>query len=71
MDGTTGQLLNCPNCERVGKKQFLGRIMPNGDLIVLRFHHGTTIVKSENYSLACGCGFKFDISGTVIQKNYV
>ena len=63
---TEGQLLPCPNCERSGKKQYLGRVLPNGDLIVLRFHHGTTLIKASSYQLACGCGFKFDISGTVV-----
>lgn len=66
----TGQLIACPACLNKGKQQYLGRILPNGDLIVLRFHHGTTLIKASNYYLVCGCGFKFDVSGTVIQAHY-
>ena len=63
-----GFLIECPNCAKLGKKQILGRVMPTGDLMVLRFHHGTTLVKTSSYQLICGCGFTFDISGTVVTS---
>jgi len=62
----TGQLIACPACQNQGKQQYLGRVLPNGDLIVLRFHHGTTLIKASQFQLVCGCGFVFDISGTVV-----
>lgn len=65
-----GRLLACPICAKVGKKQILGKLLTNGDLIVLRFHHGTTIVKSPTFEVNCGCGYIFNISGTVITENY-
>lgn len=64
MDGT---LLACPNCARSAKPQILGRLMTNGDLLVLRFHSGTTLLHSERYSLQCGCGFVYQIMGTTIE----
>lgn len=66
----SGQLLQCPSCIQSGKTQYLGSVQPNGDLIVLRFHHGTTIIKAESYSLGCGCGFSFSVSGTAITEVY-
>lgn len=64
----TGFLVDCPNCAREGKKQVLGRITPSGDLVVLRFHHGTTLIKAQEYQLVCGCGYTMDIQGTIIQS---
>jgi hypothetical protein len=63
-----GQLLECPLCKEKGKRQVLGKVLNNGDLLVLRFHHGTTICRSESYSLMCGCGFAYNVSGTVITN---
>ena len=63
-----GVLIECPNCAKLGKKQILGRMLTNGDMLVLRFHHGTTILRANEYSLVCGCGYIFDISGTVITQ---
>lgn len=65
-----GQLIECPNCVRTGKRQILGRVLDDGDLLVLRFHHGTTIIRSPRHELICGCGYGFTISfGTVIEQN--
>lgn len=63
MDGT---LLYCPNCQYSPKPQVLGRLLSNGDLMILRFHSGTTVLHSEHYDLRCGCGFTYSIDGTVI-----
>lgn len=63
-----GRLLSCPNCETLGKKQILGKVLDTGDLLVLRFHHGTTLFRTTQYSLICGCGYGFDISGTVVTN---
>lgn len=61
-----GQLVECPACQRSGKKQILGRVLDNGDFLVLRFHHGTTLLRAAQYELICGCGMLFNISGTVV-----
>lgn len=60
-------LLPCPVCATTPKPQILGRILPNGDLLVLRFHSGTTILRGEHMSLGCGCGFMYFINGTIIE----
>lgn len=62
-----GNLIECPVCKEVGKKQILGRLLETGELMVLRFHHGTTIIKSLEYSVVCGCGYALKVSngGTV------
>lgn len=65
-----GQLVICPNCALIGKKQVLGKVLANGDLLVLRFHHGTTIVRAVEFSIVCGCGYSHSVSGAVPQ-NYV
>lgn len=66
-----GQLIECPNCVRTGKRQILGRLLENGDLLVLRFHHGTTIIRSTKHELICGCETGFTIEGTVVLQNIV
>lgn len=66
-----GKLLACPTCLQQGIKQYLGKILDTGDMLVLRFHHGTTILRSKEYSVVCGCGYTFNISGgTVITEEY-
>jgi len=61
-----GTLLYCQTYEHPNKPQVLGRLLSNGDLLVLRFHSGTTLLHSDKYDLACGCGFSYHIEGTVI-----
>ena len=63
-----GFLVECPHCAGQGVKQILGRVMPTGELLVLRFHHGTTLLKALSYELKCGCGFSWNISGTVVTS---
>lgn len=58
-------LIQCPNCFKVGKKQILGRILEDGSFLILRFHHGTTIVKADKYSIVCGCGYEHAVGGTI------
>ena len=62
----SGSLLYCENCRHSDKPQVLGRILDTGELLVLRFHSGTTLLKSDQYQLSCGCGFTYIISGTVV-----
>jgi hypothetical protein len=64
----SGRLIACPICASKGIKQILGKVLDNGNLIVLRFHHGTTIVTAEKYSIVCGCGQTFNVSGTVVTE---
>ena len=63
-----GLLLECPECAKEGKKQILGRLMTNGDMLVLRFHHGTTILRASEYQLVCGCGYTYNIQGTIASS---
>jgi hypothetical protein len=65
-----GKLIMCPTCYLAGKKQILGKVQNNGDLLVLRFHHGTTLIQADNYKLTCGCGYYFSVSGTVVTNQY-
>jgi hypothetical protein len=63
-----GMLVECPECAMRGVKQILGRVLTNGDFMVLRFHHGTTIIRTSQYELVCGCGYVFNIAGTVVAS---
>lgn len=65
----TSNLIICPMCAKVGKKQILGRLLPNGQFLVLRFHHGTTIIQSTQYSIVCGCGYQVNITMGQISVN--
>ena len=65
MNKNDGTLLYCPVCTI--KTQVLGRLLPTGELLVLRFHSGTTLLKSDSYTLSCGCGFTYFISGMNIE----
>lgn len=72
MNNTDGQLVECPNCQRSGKRQILGRVLNSGQLLVLRFHHGTTLISTTApLQLVCGCEYGFTIMGTVIEQNIV
>jgi len=62
---TEGTLLRCPLC--TVKAQVLGRILPNGEVLILRFHSGTTIVQSAKLTLSCYCGFTYMISNGSIE----
>ena len=62
-----GLLLYCEGpCKYSPKPQVLGRLLDNGDLLVLRFHQGTTVIRGEHKECACGCGFTIRIEGTAI-----
>lgn len=63
----SGSLLYCPNCQFSTKPQVLGRLLTNGDLLVLRFHSGTTLLHSNKYVISCGCGFLYEIQGTTVM----
>jgi hypothetical protein len=73
MNESTGQLIECPNCVRTGKRQILGRVLNTGELLVLRFHHGTTLISTQPNPiiLRCGCSYGFTISGTVVVQNII
>jgi len=58
---TNGTLLYCQSFEHPDKPQVLGRLLTNGDLLVLRFHSGTTVLHCNHYELYCGCGFFYHI----------
>ena len=70
-----GSLIVCPNCARRLDKegqpinQVLGRVMDDGNFMVLRFHHGTTILNvGSDYSVKCGCGYEYHVAhGTSVM----
>ena len=66
-----GTLLECQNCAKTGKRQILGRVLNSGELLVLRFHHGTTLISTDQapLKLVCGCEYGFTIMGTVVEQN--
>ncbi len=66
----TQQLLVCPNCQSLGKRQILGSLRPDGSLLILRHSHGTTLIQAASLSLGCGCGFVFTIAQGAVQTNY-
>ena len=63
----SGSLLYCLHCMGGQKPQVLGRLLDNGDLLILRFHQGTTLLHAEHITLSCGCGFSYLINGTIIS----
>ena len=62
----SGSLLYCDNCRHTSKPQILGRLLETGELLILRFHSGTTLLKTNQYQLSCGCGYTIMISGTAV-----
>jgi uncharacterized Zn finger protein len=51
------KLLICPNCFSQGKKEVLGELDEEGNLVIMRFHNGTTKVISPLMMVKCGkCG---------------
>ncbi len=63
-------LIECPICAKVGKRQILGRILDNGYFAVRRFHHGSTIICANNYTVSCACGYTCQISSGTIVVNH-
>lgn len=69
----SGTLLSCPICQVTPHPngrlfpQILGRLMPNGQLVILRFRQGTTVIQSGNVTLQCGCGFSYYIEGNHVM----
>lgn len=64
----TGTLITCPIC--VDKKPVLGRLTETGQFLVLRFHHGTTLIQSSEYTITCGCGYAVHIANGTIVTNH-
>jgi len=68
-----GTLLDCPICRITPNKdgdihpQFLGRLLPNGEVMILRFGSKFTIIQSPSITLSCSCGFSYYIQGTHIE----
>jgi hypothetical protein len=63
-------LVYCPKCELKGKKEVLGALN-KGRFIVLRFHKGETIIKSESFDVYCGkCGCRVYYRRTKLTSNY-
>lgn len=65
-----GTLLYCAICKYTEKPQILGRLLQDGNLLILRFHSGTSLLKCDDYQLSCSCGFAFlihqgSIAGTI------
>src|SRR3990167_9403089 len=47
-------LIICPSCSKRGLIQVLGEISPDGDLLVMRFKKGLTIIKGGEFEVECG-----------------
>lgn len=50
------KLIICPQCAQNGKKEVLGEIDEQGNISVLRFHKGKTIIVSQSFQVKCTCG---------------
>lgn len=61
------QPLICPQCRAYGRRQILGSLRDDGQLIILRHSHGTTLVNAQEMTLSCGCGYRFYINGGTIE----
>ena len=67
-------LVICPNCIKLGKRQVLCEINPDsGDVAVMRFHKGYTLITGSNFQIYCGeCKelvfHKEHLNGTVIKE---
>jgi hypothetical protein len=49
--------LVCPTCHEAGRKEVLGELDNEGNLIIMRFHNGSTKVISPLMQVQCGrCG---------------
>lgn len=64
----SGTLITCPACALTGKKPVLGRLLETGDVVILRFHHGTSIIRSSDVYLGCGCGYAVHIANGTIES---
>lgn len=49
-------LIVCSVCEGQGKKEILGELTPEGFFSVLRFHQGSTVFESQEFTVRCRCG---------------
>ena len=47
-------LLQCPNCERMGFRMILGEIVGQGTISVMRFQQGFTVVAGKEFVIICG-----------------
>jgi len=53
-------LIICPNCELKRDanghsiRQILGEVTDRGDVLILRFHDGYTIVSGQDFNIRCG-----------------
>lgn len=66
----SGTLITCPNCNKEGKRPVLGRLLDSGEVLILRFHHGTTLIKALEYNIQCGCGYVVHVSqGTIVSSS--
>lgn len=51
------RLLICPICEQNGKKEVLGELDSQGNLVILRFKNSSTKIVSPHFLVQCGvCG---------------
>ena len=66
-----GSLLYCPICAKSPHPQVLGRVLINGDFMILRFHSGTTIRHASEHIVSCACGFTYHLQGTAVMGTYM
>lgn len=65
-------LIFCGKCETRGVRQVLGEIDTEGNIAVMRFHKGFTLISGASFSIYCGnCKemvfHKENVAGTVTK----
>lgn len=71
-------LLQCPNCEKMGFRMILGEIVGQGTISVMRFQQGFTVIAGKEFYIICGkcsqtiyCHTEHaQLAGTEIQQKY-
>lgn len=48
------RLLACPICFINGHKEILGELDEDGNIIIKRFHNGSTKIVADSYKVICG-----------------
>lgn len=79
MNNQEGSALYCENCTYVRNgvflHQVLGSITPDGDLIIKRAHNLHTLLKVQEFTILCTCGYELSVTikipSSKLSENYV